>query len=338
MRQSLVALQERAMSLWAHRIARYFGAFALLALALVLLYSSAFGPVDRTAFTQEFIVRPDESSYQVAHNLEDAGLVRFWWAFQIAFLLSHEHDARVRAGGYQISGQMDTGAISDVLGKAPYLVWFTFEPGERREELGELLAYELLWTRGEAAEWLATTTDAGPFDGVFYPDVYLIPSDQAPQDIAARFRARFSEATESLELDAIEQGLDWDEVIVLASIVEREAAKNDKPLVAGILNNRLKREMPLAVDATLQYMEGKTEGGWWAAPDPDTKYIDSPFNTYDNVGLPPHAIATPSLESIAAVIAPAKTSCLFYIHDARGRIHCSPTYAGHKANIDRYLR
>jgi UPF0755 protein len=96
--------------------------------------------------------------------------------------------------------------------------------------------------------------------------------------------------------------------------------------------------MLLQADATLQYATDTKETGWWAAPDPDDKYVESPFNTYQHEGLPPAPIATPSLASIEAALDPEPTSCLFYLHDGNGRIHCSPNYAGHLANVDRFLR
>ncbi len=67
------------------------------------------------------------------------------------------------------------------------------------------------------------------------------------------------------------------------------------------------------------------------------KYIESPFNTYQNVGLPPSAIASPSLAAIDAAYNPAKTDCIFYLHDRYRKIHCTTNYQAHKANVQKYL-
>ena len=95
--------------------------------------------------------------------------------------------------------------------------------------------------------------------------------------------------------------------------------------------------MSLDIDATLQYVKG-TEENWWPQVESKDKFIDSPYNTYKNTGLPPHPIANPGLAAISAALNPLTTSCLYYLHDKYGRIHCSPSYAGHKTNIELYLR
>jgi UPF0755 protein len=172
---------------------------------------------------------------------------------------------------------------------------------------------------------------------VYYPDTYLIPSDQSPSQIAARMRGRFTDVFAPYSAAMQKQGLSLNEVLTLASIVDREAGKNDKPLVAGILWNRIHKKMLLQADATLQYVRG-TEGLWWPTPRSADKYIDSPFNTYKYVGLPPHPINNPSLDSIDAVLHPDKTNCLYYLHGNDHQIHCSVTYAGQKTNVKKYLQ
>jgi UPF0755 protein len=121
--------------------------------------------------------------------------------------------------------------------------------------------------------------------------------------------------------------------------VQREAANAaDMPLIAGILMNRLDDGMPLSVDATLQYVRGNKGSGWWAPINVSDKKIVSPYNTYENVGLPPHPICNPGLPAIEAVINPAKTDCLYYLHDKNHITHCAVTYAEQEANIEEYLK
>jgi UPF0755 protein len=132
--------------------------------------------------------------------------------------------------------------------------------------------------------------------------------------------------------------LNEDKILIIASLIQREAAgKKDMNLVSGVIWNRIMSDMPLAIDATLQYAKG-TEENWWPQPKSEDKYIDSAYNTYQNKGLPPHPIANPGLAAIDAAMNPSDTSCLYYIHDRYRRIHCSPTYEGHKTNINLYLR
>lgn len=95
--------------------------------------------------------------------------------------------------------------------------------------------------------------------------------------------------------------------------------------------------MNLQIDATLQYAKGNQIIGWWPPVFPEDKYIDSPFNTYENSGLPPAPIASPSLASIVAAANPQSTSCIFYFHDSKSNIHCSRTYKEHVAKIKKWL-
>ena len=132
--------------------------------------------------------------------------------------------------------------------------------------------------------------------------------------------------------------LDLDGAIRLASIIQREAAgPQDMRIISGIIWNRMAKGMSLELDATLQYVKG-SEDNWWPIVKSKDKYLDSPYNTYKYKGIPPGAISNPSIDAINAAFNPQKTDCIFYLHDANRKIHCSKTYEGHLANIDAYLR
>lgn len=313
---------------------------AVLALVLLALaYAYLFGPMDKHASTEEFYVEPESSVSGVAHALERDGFVRSEVAFQLAYMSASETGRTIRPGGYRISKGMDTWAIADTFARKPALAWIRVEPGMRKEQIADLLVRELGWTPEEREEWLTVYTAPSPsfVEGVYYPDAYLIPASDTPKAVADRMRSRFQEVFAPYANEAAEKGMTWTEVLTLASLVEREAAKHDKELVAGILWNRIARDMLLQVDASLQYVKGK-EGNWWPVPKSEDKYLDSPFNTYQNAGLPPHPIANPSLDSIRAVINPDQTNCLYYLHDNNGQIHCSTNYAGHVQYVNQYLR
>lgn len=313
--------------------------FVVLLAAALLVYAHYFGPVDPSAGQASFIVSENETNYQIIADLKSQHFIRSQTAFAIA-LGTVNKGAQIRAGGYQISASMDVWSIASVLGKPPYLVWFTFPPGWRKEQIADKLAATFNWTPEQKAQWLTVDTDPSSSfeEGVFYADTYLIPSDQTPTQVAQRFIDRFQQVFAPYADQAAQEGLKWTDVITMASLIEREAAgTQDMSLIAGIMLNRIHKHMPLQIDATLQYIKG-TEGDWWPVPQSADKFINSPFNTYQNVGLPPHPIAEPSLASIQAVLHPVKTSCLFYLHDTDGQIHCSPTYAGQVANVQKYLK
>ena len=128
-----------------------------------------------------------------------------------------------------------------------------------------------------------------------------------------------------------------DTAVKIASIIEREArGKDDMRLVSGVIWNRLFKEMSLDMDATLQYAKGNADTGWWPKVVPKDKFIDSPYNTYANEGLPPTPISNPRLSTIEAALNPKKTDYLFYIHDKYGIFRGARTYKEHKQNIARY--
>jgi UPF0755 protein len=131
----------------------------------------------------------------------------------------------------------------------------------------------------------------------------------------------------------------WTTAIKIASLVQREAAgESDMPLIAGIIWNRLLQGMPLAIDATIQYAKGGTDDDYWTPLVKGDTKMDSLYNTYLHKGLPPTPIANPGLPAILAVLNPAKTDCLYYLHDSSGTIHCAATYAEHQKNIEKYLK
>lgn len=337
MYRHIAYLKEKVFEQWGKHILVGFGVLAALLIAAVLLHAVLFGPPSPDTERSDFVIEPGKTLEETARSLEDQGYVRYSLVFAFAYSLSHA-DTDMRPGGYTISRGMDAWTVATVLGEKPSLAWITIPAGLRKEEIADILTGTLGWTDAQKEEWLvATAIASSTFEGVYFPDTYLIPSDQPPAEVAARLRGRFDEAFAPYVADATAKGMDWETVVNLASIVEKEAARNDKALVAGILWNRLNKNMLLQVDATLQYIAG-TEADWWPQPDPADKATDSPYNTYKVVGLPVHPIANPSIASIEAVIYPDKTSCLYYLHDRYGRIHCTTNYKAHVANVNRYLK
>lgn len=327
---------------WCVRVHRRTIIFSLLGfvafiIGLLLIYASMFGAVVTYDEPEEFIVNPDTPIEEVAKGLKELNFIKSELAFRLAYAATGHGE--ITEGGYKISRSQDAWTIAEAFARPPYLAWIIVPPGMRKEQIGELLQRKLGWTDEQLNSWITvdTAVDATLIEGVYYGDTYLIPSDQSTDQIAKRMRGKFEEVFAPYAEEAAQKGLSWNEVITMASLVERESAKNDKALVAGIMWNRLDIGMALQVDATFQYMRGKS-GNWWPAPRSEDKQIDSPFNTYKYPGLPPHPIANPSLDSIKAVLHPEETNCIYYLHDLDGEIHCSQTYAGQRANVDRYLR
>lgn len=317
-----------------------YGWIPILALVvLTLAYSFVFGPARaEDTLPREVIVSPGDTFAKTADTLMREGLAKHWFALPLAAWLTGV-SGDVRPGGYRIAPSMDVWTILHAFSEAPYLTWIDVPQGLRKEEIVSIFAEEFEWDEMEMKEFLEERSISPDLsEGAYYAGTYLLPSDIAPRDVAGRLRTKFEDAYAPYAHWASMEGQTWEDVVTLASLIERESSRTDKKLVAGILKNRLEKGMKLQVDATLQYITGSEEEGWWHMPSSEDKYIESPFNTYIYEGLPPAPIASPALSSIEAVLDPEDTSCLYYLHDNRGTIHCSATYEGHKANIDRYLR
>ncbi|NLZ92542.1 MAG: endolytic transglycosylase MltG [Firmicutes bacterium] len=172
-------------------------------------------------------------------------------------------------------------------------------------------------------------------EGYLFPDTYEFALDVTGEQIIERMQNRLSEVlTEDLRQRAEELNLSIHEVITLASLVEREVqVPAEREIVAGVMHNRLKKNMPLQLCASVIYALGvhKTE-----ISTQDT-LVDSPYNTYQNLGLPPGPIASPGKSAIIAVLYPADVDYLYYVvkGDGSGEHYFGRTLAEHEANINR---
>ncbi len=275
----------------------------------------------------------------IALKLKKQELIHSELLFTIA---SKGKFADIKPGGYTIGKDMNMWQIIEKMEGKPDMKWVTIPEGLRKEEIGERLQKELGWRDEELTNWNEkyTTMEFDKLEGVYFPDTYLIPVDENGLDIAKRFTNRFDENFAPYVDEFAKKDILWTTGLRFASVIQREAAgTEDMPLIAGILWNRLEKEQKLEIDATVQYARGKAEKGWWAPISPnDIKTIDSKYNTYKYKGLPPHPICNPGKDAIEAVLNPAKTDCIYYIHDNNRQIHCSKTYEGHKENIEKYLK
>lgn len=310
-----------------------------LLILLALSYGGLFGPPGESKESEEFLVTPEESLEDVTRALASRDLIGNTFGFSIAYTLV-TGSVEVAPGGYELAPGMDAWTVAEILSGPPRLAFVRIPEGYRKEQIGELFARHLGWTEEEKVQWntVDTAISSDVLEGVYYPDIYLIPSDQTTAEVAERLRARFAHVSKELYGEAAEEGMEWTTVLTIASLIEREAAgPHDMNLIAGIILNRLEIEMPLGIDATLQYIRGEP-GAWWPVPQSEDKYLESPHNTYFKPGLPPHPIANPSLDAIAAVLNPEATNCYYYLHDYKGNIHCATNYRAHVANVNRYLK
>lgn len=282
----------------------------------------------------DFIVPLKTATSAAILKLKEEGFIRSTWAFRLI------DTSKIEPGGYALAKSMNAREVARVIAQGPSMKWVVVPEGYRKEQIAMILARELGWTKQMENTWITidTADDPDRIEGIYFPDTYLIPKSETTREVAARMRARFEEKFSAFAEEALKQNIRWPTLIKVASIVQREGYdETDMPVVAAVLWNRLLINMKLDIDATLQYARGNAGEGFWAPITPAEKKIDSPYNTYTHAGLPPTPISNPGLTAIKAVLNPAKTKCLFYLHDAEGEIHCAETYDEHLKNIKKYF-
>ncbi len=172
-------------------------------------------------------------------------------------------------------------------------------------------------------------------EGYLFPDTYFISPIMTLEDTISLLHSTFIQKIAPYEDEIQASGFTKEEVIILASIIEREAQSSEsKKLVSGILQNRIEINMALQVDAVFDYLLDKKSSELTQA---DLR-MDSPYNTYKFTGLPPAPIANPGLESIEAVLRPEKSEYLYYLTGKDGTFHYAKTFEQHKRNKELYLR
>ncbi len=221
----------------------------------------------------------------------------------------------------------------------PYVRVVTVQEGLRKEEVANIMADRLDWSEAEKIEFinahLAFSGDSK--EGRYFPDTYVLAKDASPREVSETMFEEFSKQIEKIKKPKSKKIMSEDTIIKIASIIQREAGgKSDMNLISGIIWNRIFSGMRLQMDATLQYVKGDEENGWWGDVDPEDKKLKSAYNTYLNTGLPPSPIANPGIAAIAAAYNPTATPCLYYLHDKKRQIHCAKTYEEHKKNIEKY--
>ncbi len=319
----------RARWRWLKVIA--FGLF--MGVIALIWYQSSLRPVADQATPQQFVVEPGQSLVEISQNLKRQKLIRSSLGFKIYVLVSGL-SRKLQAGHYQISAAESSKEIAKKLTTGFSDVWVTIPEGLRVEEVADKLIANLPINRQEFLQ--------NAKEGYMFPDTYRVPFQTTAAQFAQLMLDNFNQRVDAnLRQQMTEAGLNLDQVIILASLVEREVKfADDRPIVAGILLKRWRAGMPLEVDATVQYALGfdpNQKTYWKKNLTVEDLAIDSPYNTRKYPGLPPGPICNPGLASIKAVINPRQTDYWYYVSDAAGRIYYAKTLDEHIRNIKQHL-
>lgn len=250
-----------------------------------------------------------------------------------AKMLTKYKDEQIIASTYIFDKPLNVDELAYELSKGHHnsnLVRLTLIEGETAKAIAERAASILADFNQETFINLS----AGK-EGTVFPDTYFVPIDYTAEELFVLTENTYTDKIASLEEEILNHPLTLQEILILASIIEREAnTKESKQIVSGILQQRLAIGMALQVDASMEYILDKPLNELTAE---DLK-IDSPYNTYIYPGLPPTPIGNPGIEAIEAVLYPQKTDYLFYITGDDGNFYYAKNFEEHKRNISRYLR
>ena len=286
-------------------------------------------------------IPPHQGVVEIATRLQEAGVIRARWPF-VALAFAQGRARRLKAGEYEIGQGARAVDVLALLASGRVKQHAILQPeGATVAELARALESERLATADGVAQAArdpellrALGIDAPSVEGYLFPDTYQFVRGMSASEILTRMvqRMRGKLTPEMLER-AREKSLSVHQLLTLASIVEREAVAHDeRKLIAAVFWNRLKLDMPLQADPTVQYAVGKERRALTRAD----LQADHPFNTYRHPGLPPGPIASPGLSSIEAVLDPAPVNYLYFVAEDDQRHHFSRTVAEHNAAVARY--
>jgi len=293
--------------------------------------------------TQLFIIPKGWGVEKIGNHLKQEGLIRDVLVFKL-MVYKEGVAQKLQAGDFKLSPSMNLFEIVQSLTHGSVDIWVTIPEGLRKEEIALIIkkAFQKKGLIFDNNAFLEQIEEKGVF---IFPDTYLIPKNAEVQQIIKILSKNFEGKYASLKINST---MTKKQIIILASLVEREAKYDkDRPIIAGILLNRLKKGWPLQVDATVQYAktnlnkktaENKKIVNWWPVINKqDIEKINSQYNTYKNIGLPPGAICVPGLASLQAAASPQQSNYWFYISDNFGKIHYSKNLKEHNRNISKYL-
>lgn len=334
----------------------------LLLIVLLLIASiSAFvyasmRPVEASGQPVTLEITEGTGTAEIADRLQEEGLIRSALLYKV-YLKTENEGRAFKSGTYQMMPGSDYAAITAVLNgsgevQREAVVKVTIPEGFTIKQIADRL--------NEAGGWDAKTirelarepekfaddlpaeipNDTGityALEGYLFPDTYEFAADASEEDVVRRLVQETKRKLESIsDFDSLleERGLSVHELLTLSSLIEREAVVDtERPIIAGVIYNRLNEPMKLQIDATVQYALGEQKARLLYS---DLE-IDSPYNTYKHEGLPPGPIAAPSLSSIEAALQPETSEYFFYVtkKDGSGEHLFAETFAEHEQNIEK---
>ena len=293
-----------------------------------------FGPTEAT-----FIDIPARTgTFGIASALEGGGAVRSRWLFAA---LRELEGGTLKAGEYRFSQPASLLEVYDRLRRGDvFTIAVAIPEGYNLFDIAGVMESAGLMSRSEfltaATENTALIRQWNPratsLEGYLFPDTYRFSRHATPAMMLATMTRRFGQV-------AIRQGMAGPEVsrlVTMASLVEREVHVDaERPVVAGVFENRMRLGMPLQTDPAVVYAS-MLRGTWTGVIHMSELRSDSAYNTYTHVGLPPGPICNPGIAALRAAMHPTKTDYLYFVAKADGSTHFAASLAEHNANVAAY--
>jgi len=299
-------------------------------------------PAEEGGSDRVIVLKEGMSLKEVAYELERKGIISNGLLFmQWARLLGYSR--KIKAGEYQLNPNMPPKMILEILKRGAIITHsVTIPEGFTKEQIAELLARKNLANKHE---FLSLTDDpevskkygvkGTGLEGYLYPDTYQFGRGLYAESIIHVMVKRFWEVVGPLKGRVSETGMTMEEVVTLASIVEKETGRpEERSLIASVFLNRLKRGMRLESDPTVIYGMTNFNGNLTRKDLSEP----TPYNTYVIRGLPPGPVANPGLESIKAVLYPAETDYLYFVSKNDASHYFSKTLLEHNKAVNRYQK
>ncbi|MGA3343494.1 MAG: endolytic transglycosylase MltG [Terracidiphilus sp.] len=326
--------RKKGSGAWALRAAAFFLVLGAGAAAWLVLWP--FGP-SREIFVE---FAPGSSTLRIGQQLEAAGVVRSEFAFDVLRWIKR---GTLKAGEYRFDHPAPATEVYARIVRGDVFTKTVVVPeGSSIFDIGARLELAGFGTRqgfvDGAAKQVGLVADLDPgaksLEGYLFPDTYHFPRTFGPPQICAAMVRRFRAVAGQLGLKG-----NVHRVVTMASLVERETAVDaERPLVAGVFENRLAKRMPLMTDPAVIYGL-EVEGRWRGAIHQSDLKFDTPYNTYLHIGLPPGPVANPGLKSLRAAMQPAKSTYLYFVAagaNPQGRSLFASSEEEHEHNVAGY--
>jgi UPF0755 protein len=298
--------------------------------AIFVIYSAATGGEDGPRESARVQVVKGDTLSDVAAKLEEAGVIKSAFVFELQARYEG-YGTEIKTGRYAFESGQDSGQILHKLtvGQAAPTFAVTIPEGLTIKETAGTVAADSSVPAPEFEEAARRTdyeyafldnSEVKTTEGYLFPAKYDFEKGVTARQIVDRLLEQYLLETQDLDFAEAKERLDLTEnqLVTVASLVEKEAASHEeKPLIASVIYNRMREDTPLQIDATIQYALKSPKANLSLAD----LNVDSPYNTYENKGLPPGPICSPGRESLLAALNPANTNYLYYVLEANGERH-----------------